>query len=475
MDRSDPLLPKKLSPLNAWAFSFACSIGWAAFVMPATVFLPNGGIFGSLWGFLIGGAIICVIALNYHYLGNLYPSQGGIYNLVKASMNRNQAFAASWAMGLAHLCCIPLNAKALGMLVRTILEEFLHVDFELFFFQSDTLMVEAVIVVAALVLFGWLNMRGLKQTALIQTIGAIVLLGGIVVMLVAALVTVKDPERCLSPALYPGKTPNQSFMTIFIMVPWAFVGFDSLSKVSTEANFPMKKLGRIMVISVLCGTFAYLANIFIALLGMPEEYSSWPEYLEALSGLAGVAGFPVALAARRAMGTAGTAIFFASCISATLTGLVGFFLSISRLIYQMASDGALTPSLAKLDPKRGTPVNAIRLVVIISLGLSLLRNAFDFIEELASVATALGYGYCSMAVLSNAVKQKKMFYVCTGAIGLLAAFAWIFFLLIPVRGLSSAISETAMVCVILWVFLGIMAYVFSSRKKPAPIVDDWNS
>lgn len=474
MERKDPILPKKLTPLNAWAFSFACAIGWAAFVMPATFFLPNGGITGSVWGFLIGGALMCVIALNYHYLGNLYPTRGGIYNLVKASLSRTQAFAASWAMGLAHLCCIPLNAKAMGMLCRKILEEFLHITFKLSFFNSDTVMVEAVIVVMALLLFGMLNMHGIKQTALIQTIGAIVLLGGIVIMLAAALFTVQDAERCLTPSFYPGTTPNHAFMTIFIMTPWAFVGFDSLSKISTEANFPMKKLGRIMIIAIICGTFAYVANIFTALLGMPAEYASWPEYLDSLKGLSGVASFPVALAAKRAMGTVGTAIFFASCISATLTGLVGFFVSISRLIYQMAQDNVLPPSIGKLDPKRGTPVNAIRLVVVIALGLSLLRNAFDFIEELASVATALGYGYCSMAALMNALKQRKTCYIVTGTVGVLVSFAWIFFLLVPVRSLSSAISETAMICVIFWIFLGILVYVFCTRQKKASIVDKLN-
>ena len=152
MQNQDPLLAQKLTPLNAWAFSFACAIGWAAFVMPATYFLPVGGITGSVWGFVIGGAMMCVIAMNYHYLGNLYPTKGGIYNLVKASLSRKQAFAASWAMGLAHLCCIPLNAKAMGMLLRTILEELFGIDFEVYFFGSNTLLVEAVIVVAALVL-----------------------------------------------------------------------------------------------------------------------------------------------------------------------------------------------------------------------------------------------------------------------------------------------------------------------------------
>ena len=78
MQGNEPVLAKKLSPLNAWAFSFACAIGWAAFVMPATFFLPVGGIPGSVWGFLVGGAVMRVIALNYHYLGNTYPTQGGI-------------------------------------------------------------------------------------------------------------------------------------------------------------------------------------------------------------------------------------------------------------------------------------------------------------------------------------------------------------------------------------------------------------
>ena len=166
----------KLSPLNAWAFSFACMIGWAAFVMPATTFLPVGGILGSTLAFLVAGAAMVVIAINYHYLSNLYPSMSGIYNLVKVSTNRRQAFTASWAMGLAHLCCIPLNARALGMLVRTILEEFLHVEFRSYFFRSNTLLVEAVVVVGALLFFGFINIRGTRQTAMVQTIGAIVLL-----------------------------------------------------------------------------------------------------------------------------------------------------------------------------------------------------------------------------------------------------------------------------------------------------------
>ena len=457
----------KLSPLNAWAFSFACAIGWASFVMPATMFLPVGGITGSVLAFLAGGAAMVIIALNYHYLGNLYPSMGGLYNLVKVSTNRRQAFTASWAMGLAHLCCIPLNARAMGMLVRTILEEFLHINFRTYFFQSNTLLIEAIVVVGALLLFGFINIRGMRQTARVQTVGAIVLLGGIVIILIASIFTANSKALSLSPAYYPGTNTGHAFITIFIMMPWAFVGFDSLSKVSTELNFPLKKLGKIMIISVACGTFAYVANIFSTLLGMPAGFSSWTEYIDRVRGLSGVSGYPVALAARKAMGTVGTVIFFAACLSATLTGLVGFFASISRLISTMANDGALPPSLGKTHKQYGTPVNAVRFVVAMALLLSLARSAFDYIEELASVATAVGYGYCSLAALLNAVQNEDKGYVFTGALGVLLSLFWIFFQVVPVGSLSSAISEEAMICVIAWVFLGIVLYVLNNRPLPS--------
>ncbi len=453
----------KLSPLNAWAFSFACMIGWAAFVMPTTMFLPVGGITGSILAFLAAGAAMVIIALNYHYLSNLYPSMGGIYNLVKVSGNRRQAFFASWAMGLAHLCCIPLNARAFGMLIRTFLEEYFQMEFRTFFFQSDTLLVEAIVVVAALLLFGFINVRGIRQTALIQTIGAIVLLGGIVIILIASIITADDSARSFSPAYYPGTDPNYAFMTMFIMMPWAFVGFDSLSKMTTELNFSVKKFGKIMIIAVLCGTFAYIANTLSALLGMPAGFSSWPEYVDRIRGVSGVAGYPVARAAQKAMGTVGTVIFFASCVSATLTGLVGFFASISHLIFQMANDGALPTALGRTHNRYGTPVNAVVLVVVMALLMSLARSAFDYIEEMATVATAVGYGYCSLAALLNAVQNEDKRFMFTGLLGLLVCLFWLFFQLVPVSGLSSAISEEATICVIAWVALGIVVYVLNQK------------
>ncbi|MBR5110327.1 MAG: APC family permease [Clostridia bacterium] len=456
---------RKITPLNAWAFSFACAIGWAAFIMPATTFLPQGGVTGSILAFIAGGAVMCVIAACYHYLGNLYPDQGGIYSIIKCSLNRSIAFVAAWGMGLAHMCCIPLNAKAMAMLIRVFLEEAFELKFEINFFQSDTLLLEAVLIVICLFLFGLINVRGIKQAARVQTIGAIVLLSGIVIMLIAAAFTSPKGAAAFTPSLPEGSSFVSSFIPIFLITPWAFVGFDSLSKVTQELNFPVKRIGRIMIIAVICGTFTYIANILTTLLGMPADYASWTEYLNGVKKLSGVDAYPVALAAKNAMGKVGVMIFFASCISATLTGLVGFFTSISRLLSQMAEDDILPDFLGKIDPKRGTPAKAIWTVVVLALLLSLMRDSFDFIEEVASVGTALGFGLVAAATLVNAQSREDKKYVWVGLAGFLLCLCFLTFLLTGFAGQNGVMSFKSYFLLMLWVFIGIAIYSFFTRNK----------
>ena len=462
---------KKLTPLNAWAFSFACAIGWAAFVMPATTFLPRGGIRGSLLAFVLGGAAMCVIALCYHYLGNLYPDSGGIYHLLRSSAGRKTAYIAAWGMGLAHMCCIPLNAKAMAMLIRVCLEEIFGLDFEVFFFHSDTLLLEAVLIVIGLILFGLINIRGLRQTALVQTAGAIILLAGIGIMLAAAFLTTEKGLGGFVPADPPGVSFHRSFFSVFLITPWAFVGFDSLSKISQEVGFPKKRIGPIMVIAIACGTFAYVANILIALLGMPASFDSWPEYLSSLRGLPGIDGFPVATAARKAMGKAGTFIFFASCISATLTGLVGFFTSISRLISQMGEDHILPRALGRVDEKRGTPVNAIWTVVTLALLLSLLRDSFDFIEAVASVGTSLGFGLVAASVFSCAKKRGDRKYLFIGLTGVILCACFLLFMFAG-SGLNvDVLTFRSYFLLMIWISLGIANYTFFTRDREKTGID----
>lgn len=440
-------------------------IGWAAFIMPGTTFLPQAGIAGSLLAFAAAAVAMSLIALNYHYMSNLHPEVGGLYPLVKASINQHVAFSAGWAMGLAHMCCVSLNARAMGRLVRTALEEISQSFFHVYLFGKRVQLIDTAIVIIAIVIFGLINASGIRQTARIQTIGALVLITGILVMLFAAACNVSPDINVFKPLNAPNVSHAAGFIAVFALTPWAYVGFDSLCSVSQEINFSKKRLGRIMVISVLCGTIAYVANILTAVLGVPATYGSWPNYLDALKDRPGFKSYPVLMAAKGALGSTGTAIFLISCFSAVLTGLIGFFTSVSRLLFHMAQDEALPPSLAKVHPTRGTPYNAVRAVVVIAFVLYLLLSRYNCIEELASTATAMGYGLCSLAALREALQQRNRFYIFTGAAGVLTCLLFLFLLLIPIKGLNTPISQQGMFFIAVWIFLGISVYTFSRRKK----------
>ncbi|MBR2532575.1 MAG: APC family permease, partial [Lachnospiraceae bacterium] len=60
-------MDRYLSVADVFALSIGVMVGWGAFVMPGTVFLPVAGPFGTLIAFVLGTIIILVIGRNFAY------------------------------------------------------------------------------------------------------------------------------------------------------------------------------------------------------------------------------------------------------------------------------------------------------------------------------------------------------------------------------------------------------------------------
>ena len=452
--------------LKAWSFSFACAVGWGAFVMPGTFYLKNAGFWGSVLAFTFGTVAIILIALNYHFVGNSHKGPGGIYRLVALSLSHGNGFAAGWAIGLAYLCCFALNARALAMLLRTITEEAIHYQFRMYLIPNNVLLVDAILIVFFLCLFAHLNIRGMRRIAHVQLLGALLLIGGII--LLSAAVILSGHDEVYFPSLAEETAAHNEglfpmIMRAFVLIPWAYVGFDSVSKVHKEIIFPKKRMAGVMIFSVLCITSAYVLNIIMGVYGLPMGTAFWPEILERMSGLPGVQSYPVALAAQNAMGKLGIVLFYCTAISATVTGLVGFSVCTSRIVSQMAQAKVLPAVLGEIDPKYNTPRKGILIITVLAGGMILLLNSYAFIEDLASFSTAIGYGYISISAVRIAWKRKRKLYLISGIGGILICGFWILLMLIPFAGLQTSISRNGIACITLWCFLGIAAYSVFSR------------
>lgn len=455
---------KVLSPLQAWSYAYGCMLGWSAFVMTATMFLSQGGVAGSLLAYPVGGFFIILIALNYHYLSSLCPANGGIFYLLQNTMGRGHAFAASWAICFAHLLIIPLNARALAQLVRALMLEYFQVEYHVFLPWTNVLLVDFLIIFLTLICFAYVNSKGIRVSARIQTTGAVILAMGIILMFFMALVSGVNIREKMSPAYYPGSNPVVSFMLIFIMIPWAFVGFDAVPALSREAAFSKKKLGKIMVMAILFGAFSYMANIVITLLGAPQ---SWPEYVHNIG--VGLEGIAVAASVRRLYGTGGLILALITLLGGIITGVNGSIANVSRLFYTMSRSNSLFPVLGKTNEK-GVPDRAINSAIIASMVLVLISTTFNTVEMVASICTAFGYGYCSLSTLLNARKRGSKRYVFTGTAGLLVCIVWLVFLSIPILPIMSFVSAKLYVSLAVWVFIGIWGYAITCRK-PDTILD----
>jgi len=113
-------LDRYLSPLDVWAMSFGVMVGWGAFVMPGTSFLPIAGPLGTLIAMAIGTLVVLIIARNMAYLMQRSPRTGGVYSYTKEAFGRDHAFLCSWFLCLSYLTIVFLNASALFIVVRTV-------------------------------------------------------------------------------------------------------------------------------------------------------------------------------------------------------------------------------------------------------------------------------------------------------------------------------------------------------------------
>ena len=92
-----------LSPVAVLALSFGYAVGWGAFVLPGTIFLPSAGPAGTLVGIAAGALAMVVFALNYHRLAVRSPGPGGAQAFVTKAFGADHGFLVGW------LSCSPTS------------------------------------------------------------------------------------------------------------------------------------------------------------------------------------------------------------------------------------------------------------------------------------------------------------------------------------------------------------------------------
>ena len=453
MDQEKQLTPY-LSPLGVWALAFGCSVGWGAFVMPGTTFLPIAGPLGTALGMFVGAAVMLLIGRNYHYMMSRYPDAGGAFTYTKSAFGYDHGFLCAWFLVLTYIAIIWANATALVLIARNLLGDVFQFGFHYRLAGYDVYFGEALVTLAALWLFGLLCIRGKRLSGTVQTVMAIVLLLGILVCCAAAYGRHSGGVESLAPMFSPDGMRAGQVLHIVALAPWAFVGFESVSHSAGEFRFSPKKSFRVMTAAVLTGALAYTLLTELAVAVIPAKYDGWTGYISDLGSLSGLEALPTFHAAYAAMGRAGLAVLGVTVLAAIVTGLVGNYIAASRLLYSMSNDGILPKWFGALS-ENGSPKNAFLFIMAVSAFIPFVgRTAIGWIVDVTTIGATITYGYTSAATLVTAKREGSKKNRASGLLGLLLSIGFFAYFMALSAG---ALATESYLILALW---GILGFVF---------------
>ena len=445
-----------LSALGAWALAFGCAVGWGSFVMPGNTFLPVAGPIGTAVGIVLGGVVMLILGVNYHFLMNRYPDSGGTYTYTKETFGYDQGFLSAWFLILTYGAIIWANATALPLIARTLFGGAFQFGFHYEIAGFHVYMGEVLLAMASLVVGALVCMRR-RLAERVQIVAAFVLLVGVVVCFAAAFGahTVAEP---FVPAFAPDHSAVAGTLTIFALTPWAYVGFESICHSAAEARFNLKHTLAVFVGAIVAAAAAYSLLALLATTALPKGCSTWVDYLANLDSYEGLQSQPTFYAASVGLGNTGALLLGLAALCGIITGLVGNYVALSRLLRALTKDGMLPQWIGELD-SNAVPRKAILCILGVSLLLPLFgRTAISWIVDVTTVGATIAYVYASASAYKCARKANNRLVVVTGALGLVASFLFAVEFLVPNITSVKTLATESYLILAAWGILGFLCF-----------------
>ena len=447
-----------LSPLDVWAIAFGCTIGWGAFMMPGTTFLPVAGPLGTAIAMAVSVVIMLVIGSNFFYLMRTRPGTGGVYAYTKAAFGREHAFLCAWFLSLSYLTVLFMNATSLFLVIRMVFGRRLQYGYYYYNIAGNHIFmgeVGASIVALASVGLLFINAKPLLQK--LQTILAIVLLA--LVMIIAAVclprLRLSFPEDAFG---ILGGSPAFGVLSIVMLAPWAFVGFEVISLETAHFDFKMSRSRWIIVAAIVLSGLVYVALTLVGVCSQPDGYGSWQAYIADLANLDGVSAVPTCHSAQAIMGTGGLLIMAVAALAAILTGMIAAYRATTRLLSTMAEENILSERFSKTT-------YSILFIMVISIVISMFgRSMLQCFMELTSLGAIIGFGYTSASAFRIARGNGDRKFVVLGAVGAAISVAFILVQLIPGLAALETMSADAFLMLTIWCLLGFMFYLVTAAQ-----------
>ncbi|MFB5646735.1 MAG: APC family permease, partial [Candidatus Nitrosomaritimum yanchengensis] len=260
----------------------------------------------SVWmAFLLGSIVALFAGFSYAELSSLFPKAAAEYVFIKNAFKNNFfAFVIGWLTAITSI----ITAATVALGFGGYFAEFLDIP----------------IIISAIGLLGILsivNFVGIRESSWTNTIFTIVEAAGLILIIVIGF-TISNPE----PVDYTDSPTGFSGIAIaFVLIFFAFIGFEDMANVAEEVKKPRKTLPRAIILSVLISGVLYILVSLAVVRVVP-----WEELANS--------GAPMAFVAERGLGSEAHILLSAIALFAITNTVLITLVAGSRIFYGMAKE-----------------------------------------------------------------------------------------------------------------------------------------
>lgn len=461
MNKKESEFNKVFSAWDILVIAFGAMIGWG-WVVSTGGWIEKGGVIGAALGFAIGGIMIFFVGLTYAELTAAMPQCGGEHVFSYWAMGSTGSFICTWMIVLGYVSVACFEACAFPTIITYLWPGFLKgYMYTVAGFDIYASWLITAIVIAFLIML--INIIGAKTAAILQTVLTCIIGGAGILLIVASVIngTVDN----LDGQIFAGTTTGVNIKAIIgvaAMSPFYFIGFDVIPQAAEEINVPPKKIGNILILSVVLAVIFYaFVIIAVGFVMNPGDIIASQEATGLVTADAMAAAFNTKIMAK---------VIIVGGMCGIVTSWNSFLLGGSRAMYSMAESYMIPKFFAKLHPKHKTPVNALILI-----GILTMLAPFAGRKMLVWISDAGNFGCCfayCMVALSFMILRKKEpdmprpykvpCYKFFGTMAVIMSGFMVAMYCIPGSGGNLILQEWLMV--LGWSALGVVFYVVCKVK-----------
>jgi len=360
-------LKRSLGLMEATFYGLGTIIGAGIYVLIGKA----AGLAGNaVWAaFAIGAFIAAFTGLSYAELSSMFSKSGGEYVFVEKAFNKRLAFLVGWLLIIGGI--VGAATVALGFAG---------------YFNALFNTPHIPVAIALICVLSLLSLWGIKQSARVDMIGTIIVIGALASIVAFGLKHFGNVSYTELPSL-----GFSGILSATALVFFAFLGFEGIVRLSEETKNPERTIPRAIILSIIISTLVYI-SVAIATVSVV----GW----KALS----MSEAPLALVAQTAMGGKAFFVLAFTALCATLTTVLSVLIAASRMIYGMAEDHGLPKIFTKVHKKFCTPWFAI-LVTAIATSAFVLVGKIEIVASITDFALFTSFAFVNLSLL---MLRRKM-------------------------------------------------------------------